>query len=357
MLIDTRKLPEKPVPVKVAGYGHTEIAPAELVTNDQYIRKLPAHVRAEVYEDQRLKLPPEEQAAAPECRLHEMAMAKVVEVAGVQSRRESPKRVEELAAEAGRMALEHAGVEPADIDFVIVGTNTGTGYPSVADHVKLALGIKPQAACNDVQEACTSFTVALHDAYWRIRGGGFRAGLVLAAERATELAPIDRYRDHNLFGDDAAAMVVTAADRDHFVFLSIDSNPFDGLIDLIRKTDGGFTMQGERVHRYVGGPVRQELARILKELRIDVSSLHVLAAHQASAKTLDLYVRKLGDSVGLPQTLVVLRNIEQMGNTSSVSTPAMISRAVHAGAIRKGDFCVESAFGAGMSEGHIGFYI
>ena len=261
----------------------------------------------------------------------------------------------ELGVIAAEKCLAHADIRPEEIDCIIGATNTGPGYPSLADHVKLALGQESSAMAFDMHEACTIGSIALFDAWAKIRSGACRKVLVVCAEKATELTGPDNWRGSNLFGDAAFAVLLSASDKESFVLFDFHSLPFNGQIDMVVKRKDGFYQEGNKVHKFVGSTVVDALVKAVEKAGIDYTSIDHFVPHQPSGKTLNLLVRNLLKNwPGFKG--VIHRNVEFTGNTSAASTGSLISSGIHSGKIKKGELVVVVNFGSGLSIGIDAFY-
>ncbi|HVP38926.1 MAG TPA: 3-oxoacyl-[acyl-carrier-protein] synthase III C-terminal domain-containing protein, partial [Candidatus Saccharimonadales bacterium] len=182
-----------------------------------------------------------------------------------------------------------------------------------------------------------------------------RTVLVVAAEKATQLAPQEDYKRCNLFGDGASAFVMTAsrqADGDQFLFFDQCTDP-EGLA-YIRQTENGFDQDGPRVHKYVGSVVPARLADILRRLDLDAAEVDHFIPHQPSGKTIDLLEDRLRRLCPSLRTGIVRRHVATMGNMSCASTGHLLSSLVHEGVAESGDICLVYSFGSGMSFGGYG---
>lgn len=356
MLTDVRSLIEGQ-PCAILGVGHTELGAEYQFDNRRFILnpdKVPGALsplgRRQLFNDLSLG------AAQSEDELVALADEKFIATTGIRSRMIFDGTVGELAAMAGRQALFNAQVESSEIDAIIVGSNTGSGYPSTADRVKNALGVPLSALCFDVQEACPVGAIAVELAWKIIRGRFHRRVLVVAAEKATTLASADDYKGANLFGDAAFAFVLGASTTEDFIFFNSGSDPYDEKAEYINRTPDGFTQNGRAVHKYVGKVIPDLLGQTFEQLRLDPSMVHHFFPHQPSAKTLDFLIENL--QARWPTfSPVIHRNVEEMGNTSGACTGWMISRAKARGELKPGEFCLVATFGSGMSWGLYGFIV
>lgn len=264
----------------------------------------------------------------------------------------------DLAVQAGKRALEAAGLPAADLDLVLVATCTGDyPLPSTACLVQHQLGATKAAAC-DISAACCGFVYALSvaDAYVK---AGMRHVLVIGSE---VMSAITDWTDRNtcvLFGDGAGAAVVSAGDGERGI-LSTHLRSDGNLNDLIAVPGGGSRMPpsektiAERMqcikmkgHETFKVAVRnlEEIAReTLAANHLHVKDLDLYIPHQANLRILTAVMERLG----LPAEKVML-NLDRYGNTSAASIPIALDEAVRAGRIKDGSLVMLGAFGAGLT--------
>lgn len=349
MFVNVSALPSG-VPCSIVGYGHTDLSDDprfRQLTQEEFIteKMSPTAIR------ELLGLPP----PWPEEVINEVA-SKWVSQTGIGIRSFYDGMVQDLAVIAARKCLAQAKVDPEELDFIIGGSNTGPGYPSLADYVKLGLGKDSEAAAFDVAEACPVGCFAVYNGWLNIRAGVAKKVLVVCAEKATTLAPYDEWKGSNLFGDAAFAFLLVASEQESFRFFDMHSRPFGGKIDWIKKTANGFSQNGLLVHRFVVSEVPSILDAAVARAEIDPVTIRHLVPHQPSAKTLDSFLGRLANRwptfVGLTH-----RNVETTGNTSGASTGSLISRGIQGGVIKPSEMVVVTTFGSGMSIGNYGFIV
>lgn len=262
----------------------------------------------------------------------------------------------ELGAIAAKKCLEDSGLRADQLDAIIGGSNTGPGYPSLADHIKLSLGHDSSAMAFDVTEACPTGVISVFNGWNLIRSGLCKNVLVVCAEKATTLAPYDDWRGSNLFGDAAFAFMLSAAAKEAFVFFDIQSLPFEGQIDKIIKTKEGFRQDGNSVHKFVGRRVVQSLIEDVKAADINPKNIKHIVPHQPSKPTLDLLYSKIQKE--WPEfngTFHVA--VENIGNTSGASTGQIITEKVESEEIKEGDLVFVTSFGSGLSIANYAFVV
>ncbi len=264
----------------------------------------------------------------------------------------------DLAVQAGRRALEAAGIAAADLDMILVATCTGDyPLPATACLVQHQLGANKAAAC-DLAAACCGFVYALSvaDAYVRT---GMRHVLVIGSE---VMSAITDWTDRNtciLFGDGAGAAVVSACEGERGI-LSTHLRSDGSLCELITVPGGGsrtppsekvmaertnfIKMKGNETFK-VAVRTLEEIAReTLAENQLKVEDLDLYVPHQANVRILKAVMERLG----LPIEKVML-NLEHYGNTSAASIPIALDEAVRAGRVRDGSLVMLGAFGAGLT--------
>ena len=261
----------------------------------------------------------------------------------------------ELAAIAAKKCLAKAQILPGQLDVIIGGTNTGPGYPSLADHIKLALGDSTSSAvCWDISEACPVGAISVFNGWSIVRSGIGRYVLVVCAEKATTLAPADNWLAANLFGDASFGLLLSVGDKESFQFFDGHCLPFDGNIDKVVKTEHGFSQDGPSVHKFVGREVVDTIVQAARAADLDPGDIDHFIPHQPSGKTLELLRRKL-QSAWPTFSGHFHDNVGFTGNVSGASTGSVISRKIEQGIIKPGDRVFVSTFGSGLSIFNYGF--
>ena len=276
-----------------------------------------------------------------------------------------------LALIAARKCLDQAGVKCTELDAIVCGTNTGPGYPSIADRVKRGLGSArySHAECYDMTEACTAGAITVKTGWHLINSGAYKKVLVICAERASLLAPFDRWDHSNLFGDGAFAMLLVKGPEESFVFFDTHSMPWGNYLGYIDKAEdgSGFHHDGNHVHKFVGGIISAAIIKALKQAGINPADIDHFVPHQPSGKTLNLLrsdKSKLTGSFNFwdgngqrgDDQCIFHNQVADTGNLSSVSTGWLMSKLVQEGVIEFNDLILVSAFGSGMSTCNYAFY-
>lgn len=260
----------------------------------------------------------------------------------------------DMATEAAKGAIKQAGIEPEEVDLVIVATTTpDKTFPSTAVCVQAALGIKNGAAF-DVQAVCSGFVYAMSVADNFIKTGQVKTALVIGADKMTSILD---WQDRNtcvLFGDGAGAVILQASDEEGRGVLSTNLYS-DGTYKDILDTDGGVSsngnvgklrMQGKEVFKHAVAKMSGCVKSALKERGLSVADIDVFVPHQANIRILDMVAKKLR----LPDGKV-LSTLDKHANTSAASIPLAIADAEREGRFKKGDLVVLTALGGGLTWG------
>jgi 3-oxoacyl-[acyl-carrier-protein] synthase-3 len=280
----------------------------------------------------------------------------IVERTGIRSRyiAGEGETTASLAAEAARKALEHAGLEPADIGLIILATATpDQTFPSSATKVQHLLGIT-DAIAFDVHAVCTGFLYALTVADSMLRGGNAKTALVIGAETFSRILDWEDRTTCVLFGDGAGAVVLRAEDTDGRGILATRLHA-DGQFGDMLYVDGGpsttgtvgkLRMKGREVFRHAVVNLAAVLGEVLEAGGKTAADVDWVVPHQANARIIDATARKLGLS---PDKVVV--TVDHHANTSAASVPLALDVAVKDGRIKPGDLVVLEAMGGGFTWG------
>ncbi len=283
----------------------------------------------------------------------------IVERTGIRQRHFADEGVftSDLAMEAGKCAIENAGLTTSDIDMVIVCTTTpDETMPSTATRVQHKLGIQNGGAF-DVNAACSGFVYGLIVANALIRAGSAKNLLLIGAETYSRIMNWEDRGTCILFGDGAGAVVLQAMDEKqaagrgiHYVKAEADGKYADILNTTggvsKTQTSGVLTMQGKEVYRHAVSKMSDSVDKALKTMGWDVSSVDLLVPHQANIRILQGVAQK----IGIAEEKVVA-TVADHANTSAASIPLALQRAVDDGRLIKQKKLVLTALGAGLTWG------
>lgn len=289
-------------------------------------------------------------------------------VAGVRERRyASGETSSEMAAAAGRQALAAAGMRPGDLD-AIIGASAAPqqAIPCTAVFVQRELGApEGRSACWDMNATCLSFLFALQTAAHLIAAGAYRTVLVFSSEvTSNSLNPRER-ESAVLFGDAAAAAVLTRAPRDepsgiyHTQFATwhsgAEASQVLGAGTLHHPNDPAtlpemnqFSMRGPAIFRQASRLIGPFLDEFFAKVEWQREDLAAVVPHQASRHAVELLTSRLGFRADQ-----VVSNLAVRGNCISVSIPLALAEAAEGGRVRRGDRVLLVGTGAGLTLGAV----
>lgn len=247
-----------------------------------------------------------------------------------------------LSTEAGRKALESAGIDPKDIDLLVLATTSpDQTCPATAPTVQDALGL--ECGAFDVGAACSGFVYALVTAYAFV-GQGLNNILVIGAET------LDRITDYTdrvtgiLFGNGAGAVVLRAS-SDTNSLLGWDLCSHGHLRKAIFADVGGYLqMDGKEIFRRAARLMVNSAERSLERAGVSTADITLVVPHQANIRIIEAACKRL--DIPMSRTATVLQTT---GNTSAASIPLALVDAVEKGRLEKGDLVLLVGFGAGMT--------
>jgi len=266
-----------------------------------------------------------------------------------------------LAEKAGRRALENSGINPSDIDLIIVATVTPDMiFPATACLVQERLGAKSSAAF-DLEAGCTGFIYALVTGAQFVASGAYNYVLVIGAET---LSKVTNWQDRNtcvLFGDGAGAAVIGPV-AEGYGILGIDLGSDGKGGNLLDIPAGGslypaseytvandmhyIRMNGNEVFKFAVRIIGETAIKALESAGLGREDVDFLIPHQANSRIIQAAVKRLQ----LSQEKVYV-NLDRYGNTSAASVPIALHEAVMDGRIKDGNIIVLVAFGAGLTWG------
>lgn len=268
---------------------------------------------------------------------------------GIVERRFAAKdeSVEDMAVVAGSRAVADAGLEPSDVDTVILANCTSqVPIPNAAAPVADRIGIKAAGAF-DLNAACAGFCYSLGIASDMVRSGSAKRVLVIGAEKLTDV--VDPYDRANaiIFADGAGAAVVGPADEP--AIGPVVWGTAGDLVDMIYMRDEKYIYQeGQSVFRWATTQIAPIALRALDAAGLQPSDVDVLIPHQANLRIVEAIAKRLR-AKGARADMIVADDIMYSGNTSSASIPMAMDHMRAAGRIQAGDVTLLIGFGAGLS--------
>jgi 3-oxoacyl-[acyl-carrier-protein] synthase III len=257
------------------------------------------------------------------------------------------ERLSDLSARASRAALEQAGVDPGELDLVLVATSTADEItPNAAPLVAGLIGAE-HAGALDVGAACTGWLSALAMACGQIESGRARHALVVGADFLSRFLDFSDRDTAPLFADGAGAAVVSAtessAGRVGPILLRADHSGSD-LIRLDR--DGHICMNGHESFRAAVSSLTAVTGQALAAAGLEPTEIDLFVYHQANSRI----IRSVGQRLGLPDERVV-DYVDRFANASTATLPIALSVAQSEGRLSCGDRVLVGAFGGGLTWG------
>jgi 3-oxoacyl-[acyl-carrier-protein] synthase-3 len=262
----------------------------------------------------------------------------------------------DLAYRAGLAAIEDAGLEPSDIELIVVGTTTpDLIFPNVGCLIQERLGIGTGPAFS-VEAACSGFIYALTLADQFLRCGEARRALVIGAETMSRIIDWTDRETCVLFGDGAGAVVLERSEEPGVIYskLGADGRYRDLLyaprgVSTPPKDDveqSGLKMKGNEVFRVAVKTLETMVDEVVTANALEKGEIDWLIPHQANIRIIQATAKRLQ----MPMERVVL-TVQEHGNTSAASVPMALDTAIRDGRIKRGDLLLLEAFGGGFTWG------
>jgi len=266
-----------------------------------------------------------------------------------------------LSVRAGRDALAVAGLDPLELDLVIVATCT-PDYPLPATSVLVATELgATRAAGFDLQAACSGFLYGLASGTSFVRSGMYRNVLVIGVEILSRFLDWSDRSTCVLFGDGAGAVLIQASDQPGGMLgmdLFSDGTGCEGIIvpaggavhpashETVEARQHTIKMLGSEVYKYATRQMGESALAALRAAGLTVDDIDQFVFHQANLRIINSVQKQFG----IPDEKTFV-NIEKYGNTSAASVPMALAEAVASGRIKPGDRVLMVAFGAGYTAG------
>jgi len=285
---------------------------------------------------------------------------------GIRERRIAPEGVNAalMGASAAKIAMQRAGVEPGEVDVIILSTATPDRWlPSTACDAQALLGCT-NAFAFDVMAACTGFLYSLSVAEGYLMSGRAEVVLVIASEKMTSIVDWNDRSTCVLFGDGAGATVLRKSNGSGRGILSSVMRSDGNLAELLYRPAGGalepmtqsvleagrhmVRMEGREVFKNAVRSMSEACDVALKRAGLTIDDVDLLVPHQANIRIIEATAKY----AGLPLEKVFI-NVDRYGNMSSASVPVGLDEAQEQGLIGPGANVLTVAFGAGLTWGAV----
>jgi 3-oxoacyl-(acyl-carrier-protein) synthase III len=290
-----------------------------------------------------------------------MSAEEIVDKTGIERRRYTTQPLENIALEAARAAMEHAGRKPEEIGALLFCSCTSNRLiPSTATWLSGQLGIMQTHCSADIVAACAGFPYGMAETVRLLREVERPVLLVMAEKFSDKIGNARPSR--MIFGDGAAAMVIapTNGERDVEVVQTYASGPFSQVNSIIWPNydfDNDITVYGPEVKALVKRYLNQMIGELselksLKGRKALIEDIDMIVPHQAN-KTMII-------DIAVPQGIAaedIYFNISEVGNASAASIPIALADSVYDGAVTKRSLIFAPGFGAGAVGGYVVMYL
>jgi 3-oxoacyl-[acyl-carrier-protein] synthase III len=287
----------------------------------------------------------------------------IVQRTGIRERHiaDETEATSDLALKAAQQALDRAGVEPEEVDFIVVGTTTGDmAFPTTANLLQHQLGGR-NVGSMDVYAACAGSIYSLGIGSQFIQTGKYRTVLCVGAEC---LSRITDYTDRGtcILLADAAGAAVLRPSGDESGIIDVDLYSDGRYGDLLIQPAGGsrhpashetverrqhyVKMKGNEVFKVAVRMFEECAQKILEKNGYTPEDIDVFVPHQANLRIIEAAVKRLK----LPMDRVVI-NVDRYGNTGAASVYVALEEAASTKRIKPGDLVLLAAFGGGFTWG------
>ncbi len=284
---------------------------------------------------------------------------------GIEERRfvSDEQACSDLAAEAAKKAIAAAGMQPDEIEMIILATCTPDYLiQNTSCIVQKKIGAI-HAAAFDIHAACSGFVYGLTMASGLIRSGMYKKILVIGSEALSRVLDMEDRNTCILFGDGAAAAVVGEVEPGYGILSSyIKAEGEDE--EILRMPAGGtkrpatmeevqnretfLKMKGPEVFKFAIQALPKATLEALKLAEKEPKDLHMVFPHQANKRIIESSAKRLK----LPVEKFYM-NLNKYGNTSAASIGIALGEALEKGLVKKGDLIALTGFGAGLTYGSV----
>lgn len=268
-----------------------------------------------------------------------------------------------MGAVAGLRAIRTAGLEPDDIDLILLATLTPDYWmPSTAALVKEAIG-NTKATAFDVMAACSGFVYGFATAQAYIQAGLAQHVLVIGAELLTRFLDYTDRSTCILFGDGAGAVVLSASDQPggamgiemttepqgaYMIWLPAGGAKAPPSAETIARGEHYVRMEGNQTYRFATKTMATTALESIRRSGLEPEDIDLFIPHQANIRIIEAVAKGLD----LPMDKIFV-NLDKYGNTSAASVPIALAEAVNEGRLKVGDRVTIVAFGAGFTSGAV----
>jgi 3-oxoacyl-[acyl-carrier-protein] synthase-3 len=289
----------------------------------------------------------------------------IVSRTGIRERRVAAanETTASMAAVASLRAIRAAGIDPDEIDLILLATLTPDYWmPSTAALVKEAIG-NTRAAAMDVAAACSGFVYGFATAQAWIASGLAKHVLVIGAELLTRFLDYTDRGTCILFGDGAGAAVLSASTEPggamgielttepqgaYMIWLPAGGAKSPPSAGTVARGEHYIRMEGKETYRFATRTLASTALESVRKSGLEPDDISLFIPHQANIRIIDAVAKGLN----LPMDRM-FTNVDRYGNTSAASVPIAMAEAVNEGRVKVGDRITIVAFGAGFTSGAV----
>lgn len=270
--------------------------------------------------------------------------------------------VAEMGAKAAKLALTSAGLDPQDIDLIILASITAdTVAPTAANYIQGLLGIK-NAIVFDLAAACSGFVYSLSVAVAMIKTGLAQNALLIGAENFSKVLNYEDRGSCILFGDGSGAVIINKENINKFTDFYLNAS-FDDKLSITLNTSKPLAefppsrdkvqqqllaMDGKEVYKFAIVALEDCIKTLLERNNLTADNIAYIVPHQANMRIVQSVSKNMKIDIDK-----FYMNISQVGNTSAASIPIALDSMNQKGLLKKGDKIILAGFGAGLTWGSV----
>lgn len=278
---------------------------------------------------------------------------------GIRERRiaASDEAMSDFGFHAARQAIAHAGIDPAEIELVICATSSpDMVMPATAALIQHRLGI-PEAACFDLEAACSGFVYGVVTASQFLMTGMYRTALVIGGDLVSRYLNWQDRGTAVLFGDAAGAVVLRGQAREGVLASYLGADGAGGSFiqiplgsrlpptaESVAAGAHALTMKGRETYKFAVEIVPRAVEEVCRRAGVEVQAIDHFVLHQANLRIMEAAARRMG----IPLERLII-NVDRMANSSAGTIPLALAEAVAQGRIRPGELVCLVGFGSGLT--------
>ncbi|EIA5733942.1 ketoacyl-ACP synthase III [Staphylococcus pseudintermedius] len=275
----------------------------------------------------------------------------ISQMTGIKERRwaDENQDTSDLAYEASIRAIEDAGIDPQDIDMVIVATSTGDHrFPTVANMLQQRLGLG-KVASMDQLAACSGFMYGIITARSFVLSGEYQNVLVVGADKLSKITDLNDRSTAILFGDGAGAVIIGEVSENRGILsYELGSDGVGGKYLYQDQETNFIRMNGREVFKFAVRVMGESSQRAVEKANLGPDDINMFIPHQANIRIMESARQRLN----LPKEKMSV-SVDKYGNTSAASIPLSVKQELENGSIKDDDVVVFVGFGGGLTWGSI----